>query len=66
MIRYRIDGTRAFREWVVTVPDEDVAGRQVILLSPDGGTFLTVTYDVWGEYPESEERLLLEAVRRVQ
>jgi len=65
-IRYRIDGTRAFREWVVTVPDEDVAGRQVILLSPDGGTFLTVTYDVWGEYPESVERLLLEVVRRVQ
>ena len=65
-IRYRIDGIKAFGERVVTVPDADVAGWQVVLLSPDGGTFLTVTYDVWGDSSEWWERLLREVVRRVQ
>ena len=65
-IRYRIDGMRAFGERVVTIPDADVVGRQIVLLSPDGATFLTVTFDVWGEYSGWLERLLLEVVRRVQ
>ncbi len=65
-IRYRIDGVRAFRDRVVTVPGANVDGRQVVLLSPDGGTFLTVTYDVWGEHSEWVEGLLHEVVRRVQ
>ena len=65
-IRYRIDGMRAFGDWVVTVPDADVDGRQVVLLSPDGRTFLTVTFDVWGEHSEWWELFPLEVVRRVQ
>ena len=65
-IRYRIDGMRAFGERVVTIPDADVVGRQIVLLSPDGATFLTVTFDAWGEYSGWSERLLLEVVRRVQ
>ena len=65
-IRYRIDGVRAFRDRVVTVPRPNVDGRQVVLLSPDGGTFLTVTYDLWGEHSEWVEGLLHEVVRRVQ
>ena len=65
-IQYRIDGTQAFGNRVVTVPDAEVVGWRVILLSPDGGTFLTVTYDVWGEYAEWVEGLLREVVRRIQ
>lgn len=65
-IQYRIDGTHAFGNRVVTVPDAEVVGWRVILLSPDGGTFLTVTYDVWGEYAEWVESLLREVVRRIQ
>ena len=65
-IQYRIDGTQAFGNRIVTVPDADVVGWRVIMLSPDGGTFLTVTYDVWGEYSEWVEGLLREVVRRVQ
>ncbi len=65
-IQYRIDGTQAFGNRVVTVPDTEVVGWRVILLSPDGGTFLTVTYDVWGEYAEWVEGLLHEVVRRIQ
>ncbi len=65
-IRYRIDGLRAFPDRVVTVPRALVDGRQVVLHSPDGETFLTVTYDVWGEHSEWVEGLLHEVVRRVQ
>ena len=65
-IRYRIDGMRAFGDRVVTIPDADVVGWQVVLLSPDGGTFLTVTFDVWGEYSGWLELLPLEVVRRIQ
>ncbi|MCY3900281.1 MAG: SH3 domain-containing protein [Caldilineaceae bacterium] len=65
-IQYRIDGTQAFGNRIVTVPDANVVGWRVIMLSPDGGTFLTVTYDVWGEYSEWVEGLLREVVRRVQ
>lgn len=65
-IQYRIDGTQAFGNRIVTVPDADVVGWRVIMLSPDGGTFLTVTYDAWGEYSEWVEGLLREVVRRVQ
>lgn len=65
-IQYRIDGTQAFGNRVVTIPDEDVIGWRIVLPSPDGGTFLTITYDVWGEYAEWVESLLREVVRRVQ
>lgn len=65
-VRYRIDGARAFPDRVVTVPRAHLDGRQVVLLSPDRGTFLTVTYDVWGEHSEWVEGLLHEVVRRVQ
>ncbi len=65
-IQYRVDGTQAFGNRIVTVPDAEVVGWRVIMLSPDGGTFLTVTYDVWGEYSEWVEGLLREVVRRVQ
>ena len=65
-IQYRIDGTQAFGNRVVTVPDPEVIGWRVILQSPDDGTFLTVTYDVWGEYAEWVESLLREVVRRIQ
>lgn len=66
-IRFRIDGMQAFGEWAVTVPDADVDGRKVVLLSPDGGTFLTVTFDVWGEDSGRRSlKFLLEVVRRVQ
>ena len=65
-IQYRIDGTQAFGNRIVTVPDANVTGWRVIMLSPDGGTFLTVTYDAWGDYSEWVEGLLREVVRRVQ
>lgn len=65
-IQYRIDGTQAFGNRVVTVPDADVTGWRVVLQSPDGETFLTITYDFWGEYAEWVESLLREVVRRVQ
>lgn len=65
-IQYRIDGTRAFENRIVTIPDENVSGWRIVLQSPDGETFLVVTYDVWGEYSEWVESLLREVVRRVQ
>ena len=65
-VRYWIDAAHAFGERVGAISDANALGRQVVLLSPDGGTFLTVTFDVWGEYPEWLERLQLEVVRRVQ
>ena len=65
-IRFRIDGMQAFGERAVTVPDADVDGWKVVLLSPDGGTFLTVTFDAWGENAGRSELFLLEVVRRVQ
>jgi len=65
-IRFRIDGMQAFGERAVTVPDADVDGWKVVLLSPDGGTFLTVTFDAWGENSGRSELFLLEVVRRVQ
>ena len=64
--RYRIDGALAFGERAGAIPDTNALGRQVVLLSPDRATFLTVTFDVWGEYPQWLERLMLEVVRRVQ
>ena len=57
---------QSFGERAVTVPDADVDGRKVVLLSPDGRTFLTVTFDVWGEHSEWWELFPLEVVRRVQ
>ena len=65
-VRYWIEAAHAFGERVGAISDANALGRQVVLLSPDGGTFLTVTFDVWGEYPEWLERLQLEVVRRVQ
>ena len=65
-VTYRIDAALAFGERAGAIPDANALGRQVVLLSPDGGTFLTVTFDVWGEYPQWLERLMLEVVRRVQ
>jgi len=66
LIQYRIDGSRAFGDRVVTIPDAFVSGRQVVLPSPDGKTFLTVTFDLWGDDSESLESLLFEVVRRLQ
>ena len=65
-VRYWIDAAHAFGERVGAISDANALGRQIVLLSPDGVTFLTVTFDVWGEYPEWLERLQLEVVRRVQ
>lgn len=65
-IRYRIDANQAFGERVVTVPDAEIDGWKIILLSPDGGTFLTVTFDAWGESSRWWELLHLEVVRRIQ
>lgn len=65
-VTYRIDAALAFGERAGAIPDANALGRQVVLLSPDGETFLTATFDVWGEYPQWLERLMLEVVRRVQ
>ena len=65
-VTYRIDGALAFGERAGAIPDTNALGRQVVLLSPDRATILTVTFDVWGEYPQWLERLMLEVVRRVQ
>jgi len=65
-IRYRSGG--AVEEGkTVKRPGVEVAGWQVVLLSPDGGTFLLFTFDIWGEQFDGWlEPILRDIVRRVQ
>ncbi|MCY4411905.1 MAG: SH3 domain-containing protein [Caldilineaceae bacterium] len=66
-IRYRNGGAVVEEGKMVTQPGTKVIGWQVVLLSPDGGTFLEITFNVWGEvFEESLEPLLRDIVRRVQ
>ena len=65
-IRYSVDAAQAYGERAVTVPDAEVDGWMVVLLSPDNGTFLTVAFDSWGDSSEWWELLHLEFVRRIQ
>ncbi len=66
-IRFRNGGAVVEEGKMVTQPGTKVIGWQVVLLSPDGGTFLEITFNVWGEvFEESLEPLLRDIVRRVQ
>ncbi len=66
-IRYRSGGTVVDEGKVVTRPGTEVVGWQVVLLSPDSGTFLLITFDVWGEeFDRRLEPFLRDIVRRVQ
>ncbi len=66
-IRYRSGGAVVEEGKVVTQPGTDVVGWQVVLLSPDGGTFLEITFDVLGrEFDSWLEPVLRDVVRRVQ
>ena len=65
-IRYRTGGVLVFEDTVVVVPGTEVVGWNVVLLSPDGETFLVIAFDVWGEDFAGLERLLRQIVRRVQ
>ena len=66
-IRYRSGGAVVAEGKVVTRPGAEVVGWQVVLLSPDGETFLLITFDVWGEeFDGWLEPFLREIVRRVQ
>ena len=66
-IRYRSGGTVVDEGKVVTRPGTEVVGWQVVLLSPDSGTFLLITFDVWGEEFEGWlEPFLRDIVRRIQ
>ena len=66
-IRYRSGGAVVEEGKAVKRPGAEVAGWQVVLLSPDGGTFLLVTFDIWGEEFEGWlEPFLRGIVRRVQ
>ena len=65
-IRYRSGGVLVFGDTAVTAPGEEVAGWKVVLLSPDGETFLVVTFDVWGEDFAGLEPLLRGIVRQVE
>ena len=66
-IRYRNGGAVVAEGKVVTQPGTEVVGWQVVLLSPDGETFLLITFDVWSEEFDSWlEPFLRDIVRRVQ
>ena len=66
-IRYRSGGAVVVDGEVVTAPGTEVVGWQVILLSPDGGTFLLFTFDLWGEqFDDRLEPIMRDIVRRVQ
>ena len=66
-IQYRSGGTVVEEGKAVKRPGAEVVGWQVVLLSPDGGTFLLVTFDIWGEEFEGWlEPFLRDIVRRVQ
>lgn len=65
-IRSRSGGVVIDEGKLVTQAGEDVVGWQVVLLSPDGGTFLQVSFDVWGEAFDGLELYLREIVRRVE
>ena len=65
-IRYRSGGAVEEGKFV-TRPGSEVVGWQVVLLSADGGTFLLITFDVWGEeFNGGLEPILRDIVRRVQ
>lgn len=66
-IRYRSGSAVVEEGKIVKRPGAEVVGWQVVLLSPDGGTFLLVTFDIWGEEFEGWlEPFLRDIVRRVQ
>ena len=66
-IRYRSGGAVVEEGKIVTRPGTEVVGWQVVLLSPDGETFLLITFDVWGEeFDGWLEPFLRDIVRRVQ
>ena len=66
-IRYRNGGAVVEEGKIITQPGAEVVGWQVVLLSPDGETFLLITFDVWGEeFDGWLEPFLREIVRRVQ
>lgn len=66
-ILYRSGGSAVEEGKVVKRPGAEVVGWQVVLLSPEGGTFLLVTFDIWGEEFEGWlEPFLRDIVRRVQ
>ena len=65
-IRYR-SGAAVEEGKIVRHPGVEVAGWQVVLLSPDGGIFLLFTFDIWGEqFDGLLEPFLRDIVRRVQ
>ena len=66
-IRYRSGGAVVEDGEVVTAPGTEVIGWQVILLSPDEGTFFLFTFDIWGEqFDDRLEPFMRDIVRRVQ
>ena len=66
-LRYRSGGAVVEEGKIITRPGTEVVGWQVVLLSPDGGTFLLFTFDIWGEQFDGWlEPFLRDIVRRVQ
>jgi len=66
-IRYRSGDAVVEQGKVVKRPGTEVVGWQVVLLSPDGGSFLLFTFAIWGEQFDSRlEPLMRDIVRRVQ
>ena len=65
-IRYRSGGVLVSGDAAVTAPGGEVVGWKVVLLSPDGETFLVITFDVWGEDFAGLEPLLRGIVRQVE
>ena len=65
-IRYRSGGVLVFGDTAVTAPGDEVAGWKVVLQSPDGESFLVVTFDIWGEDFARLEPLLRGIVRQVE
>ncbi len=66
-VRYRSGGAVVEQGKVIKRPGTEVVGWQVVLLSPDGKTFLQFTFDIWGEqFDGLLEPLVRDIVRRVQ
>ena len=66
-LRYRSGGSVAEEGKIVTRPGKEVVGWQVVLLSPDGETFLLITFDVWrDDFDGWLEPFLRDIVQRVQ
>ena len=66
-LRYRSGGAVVEEGKVIIRPGMEIVGWQVVLLSPDGGTFLLFTFDTWGEqFDDRLEPFLRDIVRRVQ